>query len=86
MQGLSEASKSLNEIIAENRGNLKDGVDHLKRGFEGKLEEAMEKIGSTIESFKSVAGKIDRGEGTIGKLVNDPETADNLNKTLKGLK
>ncbi len=84
LKGLSDVSKSLNEIIAENRGNLKDGVDHLKEASH-KLEEAMEKISSTVESFNSVAGKIDRGEGTIGKLVNDPETADNLNKTLTGL-
>ena len=84
LKGLSEASESLNEIIAENRGNLKEGVDNLKEASR-RLEEAMAKISETVESIKSVAGKIDRGEGTIGKLVNEPETADNLNKTLLGL-
>lgn len=84
LKGLSEASKSLNEIIAENRGNLKEGVDNLKEASR-RFEEAMEKISETVESIQSVAGKIDRGEGTIGKLINEPETADNLNKTLTGL-
>lgn len=84
LKGLSEVSESLNEIIAENRGNLKEGVDNMKEASR-RLEEAMAKIGETVESIQSVAGKIDRGEGTIGKLVNDPETADNLNKTLTGL-
>ncbi|MEE9543538.1 MAG: hypothetical protein V3V95_07130, partial [Thermodesulfobacteriota bacterium] len=84
LKGLSEASKSLNEIIAENRGGLKEGVESLKEASK-KLETAMEKIGETVESIQSVAGKIDRGEGTIGKLVNESETADNLNKTLIGV-
>lgn len=84
LKGLSEVSDSLNEIIAENRGGLKEGVDSFKEASK-KLEAAMEKIGDTIASIESVAGKIDRGEGTIGKLVNDPETADNINKTLMGV-
>jgi phospholipid/cholesterol/gamma-HCH transport system substrate-binding protein len=84
LKGLRDASDSLNEIIAENRGGLKEGVESLKVASK-KLETAMENIGETLSSIQNVAGKIDRGEGTIGKLVNEPETADNINKTLIGV-
>ncbi len=84
LKGLSEASDNLNEIISENRGNLKEGVDNLKEASR-RLEEAMSKISETVESIQSIATKIDKGEGTIGKLVNEPETADNLNRTLTGI-
>jgi len=92
---LVETSRSLNGLIEENRANLREGVANLKTAAV-KLERAMETLNrvtgevapdvkKTIESMGRVAEKIDRGEGTIGKLVNDREMAESLGKTVKGI-
>jgi phospholipid/cholesterol/gamma-HCH transport system substrate-binding protein len=90
-----KTSNNLNEMIAENRGNLKEGVENLKLAS-AKLQETMATIDkvtqeitpgvtNTVKSVNSIATKIDKGEGTIGKLINDPQTHDNLNKAIVGI-
>jgi phospholipid/cholesterol/gamma-HCH transport system substrate-binding protein len=94
-EGLVETSKNLNQLILDNRDNLKDGVDNLKLAAV-KLQEAMDTINSvtkdigpriedTVTSVGSIAKKIDKGEGTIGMLINDPEMHENINKTVTGI-
>ena len=40
----------------------------------------------TIASLNSVMSTVDKGEGTIGQLVNNKQTIDDLNSTLASLK
>ncbi|MFQ5441619.1 MAG: MlaD family protein [Thermodesulfobacteriota bacterium] len=92
---LTRTSDNLNQVITENRGNLKEGIDSLKTAAV-KLQEAMETVqrvadnigpgvSETVESLGSIAKKIDAGQGTLGKLVNDKEMHENLNKTISGI-
>lgn len=94
-EGLVKTSGSLNQMIEENRGNLKEGVENLKVASM-RLQEAMENvnkvtkeigpgIADTVNSVGSIAKKIDRGEGTIGKLINDDTFHENINKTVAGI-
>jgi len=88
---LLETGKSLNELLGENRANVRESVKNLRNASE-KLNEAMERInsamtkaGSGVQSLGSIAKKIDRGEGPIGRLVNDKKMGENLNKTISGI-
>ncbi|MEK7773633.1 MAG: MlaD family protein [Deltaproteobacteria bacterium] len=94
-EGLVKTSGSLNQMIEENRGNFKEGVENL-RVASLRLQEAMENvnkvtkeigpgIAETVNSVGSIARKIDRGEGTIGKLINDGALHENINKTVAGI-
>jgi phospholipid/cholesterol/gamma-HCH transport system substrate-binding protein len=47
------------------------------------LRSATDKLDLALADVKSVTGKIDRGEGTIGALVNDRATIDALNETIE---
>jgi phospholipid/cholesterol/gamma-HCH transport system substrate-binding protein len=42
-------------------------------------------IKSAVESFDNITKKIDKGEGTIGKLVKDDRLYDNVNKAAESL-
>jgi len=44
------------------------------------------KITATLTNLQSISGKIDSGQGTVGKLVNDPELHDQLVAAVKDLK
>lgn len=37
-----------------------------------------------VESVRSAAEKVDRGDGTVARLINDPAIADNLQAALEG--
>src|SRR5690606_34210698 len=39
----------------------------------------------SLTSIDSVAAKIDRGEGTIGRLINDDDTIEGLNEAIGGV-
>jgi len=93
--GLKEVADNLNQVIAENRDTLKDGFGNLKAATQ-KLGETMDtintlakniepKIDESVSTVNNIVKKIDTGEGTLGKLVNDTSVHDNLNKTLTGV-
>ena len=44
------------------------------------------KISATLSNLQSVSGKLDRGEGTLGKLINDPDLHDQLLAAVTDLK
>ncbi len=92
---VTKTSGNLNSMIDENRGNLKEGVENL-RVASLRLQEAMDNINKvtkevgpeirdTFQSVNNITKKIDKGEGTIGKLINDPTLHDNINKTVTGI-
>ncbi|RMG57675.1 MAG: MCE family protein [Deltaproteobacteria bacterium] len=57
-------------LVSENRESVKKAIENI--------EQASAKLDSTL-------GKIERGEGTIGKLVTDESAYENLNSALEGI-
>lgn len=76
--GMNQTLARLDRILDENRGSL--------RGTMANADELSSKLKLTAENLNSITRKIDEGTGTVGKLVNDPETHENLNETLKSVK
>ena len=88
---LETITVNLDAVINENRLNLRDSLANL-RDASIKIQDTLDSLQKvapefekTFTSLGSIAEKIDRGEGTIGKLVNDEETVNVLNETLTGL-
>ncbi len=46
------------------------------------LAKSADNLAQTLRNIESITGKIDRGEGTLGRLINDPTTASEFNKSL----
>lgn len=74
---LNALADRVDGVVAENRENLHDSIDNIK-DLSGRLR-------TTADNLNAITTKIARGEGTIGKLVNDEETVNNLNSTLKSV-
>jgi phospholipid/cholesterol/gamma-HCH transport system substrate-binding protein len=55
----------LKDMAEENRDALKGGLERI-RDVAGKLERSIELLNASLE-------KINRGEGTLGKIIQDPE-------------
>ncbi len=74
---LNELVASLNTVVAENRDNLKMTMENVR--------EASKNAELALASIENTARKIDRGEGTLGKLVTDESMYNNIDSAAKGL-
>jgi phospholipid/cholesterol/gamma-HCH transport system substrate-binding protein len=67
----------LDALVQENRGNVDASVANVK--------DVTAQLRVTVDNINKITGKIASGEGSVGKLVNDPATTDNLNAALKSV-
>ena len=73
-QRFDDLGKHLDEMIQENRPELKgtlEDVHKLAKNFE-----------DTASNLRTMTDRINRGEGTVGKLLNDDTTVKKINETL----
>ncbi len=74
---LEDMSSQVSGVLGENRENIRESIQNLKT--------ASAKLDNTLDSAGRVLAKIERGEGTIGKLVSDNTTINTINDTLEGI-
>ena len=74
VDSVGRLSKTLEGMATDTRGDVGEEMDKLKA--------ATDSLQGTVDDMKSITGKIDGGEGTIGALVNDRTTVDLVNQTV----
>lgn len=74
---LGAIADSVDVVVAENRENLAGSLANIKE-LSGQLR-------VSADNLNQITGKIARGEGSIGKLVNDEKTVENLNAALESV-
>jgi phospholipid/cholesterol/gamma-HCH transport system substrate-binding protein len=70
LDNLDAASADAKDLVATAKSELQQTGDKLR----GKLD----KLDGVIDNTRSITHKIDTDTGTLGKLVNDPAIADNV--------
>ncbi len=89
VQNFKEASKSIDLLVVSNEKKLNStltNVDNISSNLsktteqlaEADLKQTIKTLETTIQNFKNISGKIDKGEGSIGKLLNDETLYNNL--------
>jgi phospholipid/cholesterol/gamma-HCH transport system substrate-binding protein len=76
-RNLSETSGTLNDVVNRTAASIKDQLVAI--------EEATRKLDSALASVESIAAKVDQGDGTLGRLVNDDETISQIDATITQL-
>ncbi|MHB1039215.1 MAG: hypothetical protein B7Z62_01330 [Deltaproteobacteria bacterium 37-65-8] len=74
---LEEMSDRVSGVVGDNREDLKVTIRNLKA--------ASARLDNTLDSAGRVMARIDRGEGTLGKLVSDNTAYTSLTSTLDGI-
>jgi phospholipid/cholesterol/gamma-HCH transport system substrate-binding protein len=82
LENVRVVTQDVKELMAANgrgepSGRLRDTID--------RLDEASKSLQSTLEHADSVAGRIDRGEGTIGKLTKDDALINEVQGVAEGV-
>lgn len=72
-----DLTESLNKVVRQNDEKFSQMITSLR--------EASIQMEKTFASLSEITGGINKGKGTIGRLVKDDSTIDKLNKTLSSL-
>ncbi len=75
---LVETEKSLKPILAK-FNVLADSLNDLE------LKRVVNNANAAMVNLSSITDKINKGEGSLGALINDKKTVENLNSTLKNI-
>lgn len=88
------------EITSENKDQIGEIVDQVHditttldelindesdQGFKKTWKNTMVRLDSTMKNIDEITSKINRGEGTIGKLVSDEQTAEDVSAAIEGI-
>lgn len=75
-EDLAVVSAGLKNLVGTHEGDMGAGVDQLK----GSLAE----LNRSLSSLAEVSGKVERGEGMVGKLLTDERLAAKLDDAVSG--
>lgn len=78
VESISANLKNNNDKITLIVSNLKTTSDNIAAA---KIKETVESANNALVQVSSIMEKINKGEGTLGLLVNDKQLYNNLNKT-----
>ena len=78
LKNLDDASSEAKDLVATAKSELTQTGD--------KLREKLDKIDGVIGNTQSITKKIDEDKGTLGRLVNDPTIADNVEQITEDAK
>ena len=79
VDNVREFSTNLNELIDEDN---KDRLNRIIAAF----DESMLEVKGATKNINLITSKIETGEGTLGRLVNDDKTMDEIEGTLSDLR
>lgn len=88
LKNMETFTKKLSEMTVQNQESVNAIVANL-RHFSSDLNEVMasrkESLKDTMDRLNNITRKVDEGRGTIGRLLNDGELADNVNEAARGI-
>ncbi|MFZ5477470.1 MAG: MlaD family protein [Myxococcota bacterium] len=75
---LRQVSETLTKVVEATGASVEQEMEAVRK--------ATETLDRTAQNLESITGKVDRGEGTVGKLLNDEKTIDTVNATLESVR
>ncbi len=83
ISNLQRVSNSLNDGRVDRiLGNAEQATHQFS---EAKIEQTINNLETTTQKLNALMGKLDKNEGTLGLLVNDPKLYNSLNQTVTEL-
>ncbi len=74
---IAKLADALDRTVEENRPGVHDSIDNIR--------DLTARLKVTANNLNTITTKIAKGQGSIGKLINDDTTVDNVNDTLKSI-
>ncbi len=84
LDNASAAAKTARSLTTDREGQLGKAIDNFSSAAD-KLDRLSGRLDSLRSVLQTVANKVDRGEGSLGKLVNDRKLYNNVTATMDSL-
>lgn len=88
LKNMEAFTERMSEISTQNQENVNQIMEHLKE-FTANLDqlvaEKKETLSETMDRIDRITRHVEEGKGTIGRLLNDEETAQSINDAAKGI-
>ena len=85
IQDFSAAAKSARGLTTDREAELKHALDHFSQAAEN-MDRLTVRLDSLRGSIQTVATRVERGQGTLGKLVNDDKLYADLHSSVQSFK
>ncbi len=100
VQNIEKLTNDIADMTDENKEQIGDIVDQVhsitatldealneegEDGFKQTWKRSLSRIDSSLKNIEEITNKINSGEGTIGKLVSDEKTAEDVTTAIEGL-
>ena len=69
-----------------NVATLSRALNHILSGSEGDISQSLKHLNASAQSLESVLNKINKGEGTMGKLVGEKELYEEMRDFVREIK
>ncbi len=83
---IEKVSKDLANVTGQNREKVNQIVDQIRTITDNLSNyitpESLKHLQATLKNVDEISGKINSGQGTIGKLINDEQTVDEINTAI----
>jgi phospholipid/cholesterol/gamma-HCH transport system substrate-binding protein len=85
MSNFSATSTSARELVVDHQASLQEALDHFTSAA-GNLDRVSGRLDSLRASLQGAASRLDRGEGTVGKLMKDERLYADLQGSVRDLR
>ena len=100
MKNIEKITEDVKDITGDNKEQIAEIVDQVNditrtldelindesdEGLKKTWKKTLARLDSTMKNVDEISTKINKGEGTIGKLINDETTVDDLNTAISGI-
>ncbi|MEQ1722335.1 MAG: MlaD family protein [Pseudobdellovibrio sp.] len=97
---IEKLTADLSEMTSENKEQIGEIVDQVHditgtidelindesdQGFKKTWKKTMARLDNSMKNIDEITSKINRGEGTIGKLISDEQTAEDVSSAIEGI-
>ena len=85
LDNFAAASRTAKGLTTDREAELRRSLDHFSQAAEN-MNRLSSRLDSLRVSIQNVTGRVERGQGTLGKLVNDDKLYADVNSSVQSLK
>lgn len=85
LSNFSASAQTLKSLTSDKESELRASIDHLSSAAHN-MDILSARFDSLRASLQNSARKVDRGQGTLGKLVNDDQLYSDLSASVKSIR
>jgi phospholipid/cholesterol/gamma-HCH transport system substrate-binding protein len=77
IRNVRDITESIKELVGTSQGEVKQTGTAMRSSLD-KLQSTVDNLEKTLKNVESISSRVDKGEGTVGRLLTDDTIANNV--------